>query len=146
MEGLDSRDSRDKMFWEIANVVSRRSTCTRGNVGAVVVRDSRIISLGYNGTPPGHDHCQHHKDEVLPNGCQHAIHAEANALAWAARAGISTEGATMYCTHGPCLKCAQLMLAAGLVKLYYDTPYRSDEGLWLLQDTSGFECINHTYI
>lgn len=67
-------------------------------------------------------------------GCRRTIHAEANAIAWAARHGVSTEGATLYCTHGPCLACAQLIASAGLTRVLYETPYRRPEGVELLDE------------
>jgi dCMP deaminase len=67
-------------------------------------------------------------------GCRRTIHAEANAIAWAARHGVSTEGATLYCTHGPCLPCAQLIASAGIVRVLYETPYRSASGVLLLDE------------
>lgn len=137
---------------EVARVFAKRSTCLRGRVGAVLVADGRIIATGYNGAPPGLPQC----DEVgcdslvlwkwegptttarLPEqvelGCQRAVHAEANVIAFAARYGIRTGGATLYCTHGPCLKCAQLIVSAGIKHVVYETPYRLHEGLILLED------------
>lgn len=67
-------------------------------------------------------------------GCRRTIHAEANAIAWAVRHGVSTEGAVLYCTHGPCLACAQLIASAGIVRVFYETPYRRPEGVILLDE------------
>lgn len=119
-------------------------------MGAVVVQDRRIVATGYNGAPPGMPHCtdvgcdvppagykltgpKYQEFEPLPEeGCQRAIHAETNALLWAARKGVHTEDGIMYCTHGPCLKCAQAIIAAGIREVYYITPYRLFDGLSLL--------------
>lgn len=132
----DSRPSRDETFMEVARVLRLRSTCRRGKVGVVVVRDRRIVASGYNGAPPNAPDCLElgcDVDEHLHElGCQRAIHAEANAIAFAARAGAPTEGSTMYCTAAPCLKCAQQVLSAGIVRFVYGRPYRLPEGLSLI--------------
>ena len=133
-----SRISREDMFLDIAQTVSGRGTCSRASVGCVIVRDARIISLGYNGAPPGQPHCVHREGEAP--GCEFAIHAEANAIAYAARAGISTERATMFCTHSPCLKCAQLMLSAGITQVWWRTEYRIIDGVTLLRK-AGVQCV-----
>lgn len=150
--------SRDDTFMEVASVMARRSTCNRGQVGAIIVKDNRIISTGYNGSPPGMDECIEVgcKVQVLyewdegrsqyletTSGCQRAIHAEANSLMWAAKHGLAVEGATMYCTHGPCLHCAQLMSSAGIVRVVFGIPYRLPQGLDLLWDM-GVE--THEYV
>lgn len=102
----------------------------------VIAREGRIIASGYNGAPPGAPHCYEvgcNVDEDLHVlGCQRAIHAEVNALAFAARAGTPTDGATMYCTAGACLKCAQQVISAGIIRFVYGCPYRLPEGLSLL--------------
>lgn len=116
------------MFLEIATIVSKRSTCTRGSVGCVIVRDRRIVSTGYNGSPPGADHCLDVGCEIAPEdselGCQRTIHAEANAIVFAARHGVPLDGASMYSTHSPCGKCAQLIVAAGITAFYWTKGYR----------------------
>jgi dCMP deaminase len=149
-----TRPDRDDLFMQIAYLVSTRSTCLRGHVGAVVVKDRRIISMGYNGAPPGQPHCLDVGcDErnlydgetgnlLLELGCQRAIHAEANALAWAARAGVSTDEATMYATHSPCPSCARLCVSAGICKYVYDRAYRVREGIDVL-DRCNVEVIQH---
>ena len=147
------RISRGELYESLAQIVSTRSTCLRAQVGAVIIRDRRIISYGYNGAPPGMPHCTDvgclettvyaepiHASgadlsgvEVRIPGCARAIHAEANAIAWAARAGISVEGAELYCTHGPCLSCAQLMLSAGIKFAWWAEDYRDMRGAELLR-------------
>lgn len=135
-----TRPSRDHIFMEIAYVLRKRSTCVRGQVGAIIVMGGRIISAGYNGAPPGAPHCSDLGCDVPGNshesGCQRAIHAEANAIAFAARVGSSTEGGVLYCTHGPCLKCAQLIASAGISQVVFETPYRLPDGLELLDSLS----------
>lgn len=117
------RQTHDEMFSSVALSVAGRSTCNRGQVGAVLVQDRRPISIGYNGAPPGMKHCTEVGCDPV-DGCERTIHAEANAIAWAARAGIKVEGATMYSTHSPCRSCANLILAAGVQRFVYSYDYR----------------------
>lgn len=143
---MTERPRKADVFRDIAEQFARLSTCERGQVGAVIVRDSRIISTGYNGAPAGMPHCTevgcllvevppipNQKPYAVPTGCQRSIHAEANALMYAARYGVSVNGASMFCTHGPCLACAQLMIAAGIAHVLYDVPYRLTDGVDLLE-------------
>jgi len=129
------RPSRDKMFTQIASVVAQRSTCDRKHVGAVLVRDNRIISIGYNGSPSGLPHCD---DEGCIHGplgnCIRTIHAEVNTIAFAARQGISTENAMMYITTEPCLDCAKLMINAGIKEVVCMSSYRDSSGVDLLKE------------
>lgn len=139
------RLERDHMFMQMAGLAAQRSTCNRGCVGVIIARGSRVVSMGYNGAPSGAPHCTdvgcdaqtvmvEHKhpeggyyidvDNPIDLGCQRAVHAEANALAWAARNGIATEGSTLYSTHAPCLKCAQLIVTSGIVRVVYEQNYR----------------------
>lgn len=134
----EPRITRDGMFFGICETIRKRSTCRRGKVGCIIVKDSRIVSMGYNGAPPGAPHCIEIGCDVEENnheaGCQRSIHAEANAIAHAARVGTSTEGGTLYSTHSPCLKCAQLIVSAGIQRVLYRTEYRRPEGLDLLRE------------
>lgn len=122
---------------EVAETIRKRSTCLRGKVGVVIVNDNRIIATGYNGAPPGAPHCFELGCDVDENvhdaGCERAIHAEANAIAWSARAGVSTTGAHLYTTHSPCLKCAQLIVSCGITRVYWARPYRLVAGVELLE-------------
>jgi dCMP deaminase len=124
------------MFMQMAALVAQRSTCPRAQVGALIVLDRRPISMGYNGAPPYQLHCTQvgceEPIEASPDGtrypgtgCQRAVHAELNAIAWAARHGVKTAGATIYCTHAPCRTCAQAILSAGIVRLVYEHDYRA---------------------
>lgn len=149
-----ARRSRDLLFMRIAKEFSSRSTCLRGQVGAVIVKNNHILSHGYNGAPPGQPECIEvgcdvlavqtipnplgrpglfDKDqsvlrppeiEVLELGCQRAIHAEANAIYYAAKVGVNCDEARIYSTHEPCRKCAEAILACGIIEVYYDQPYR----------------------
>jgi dCMP deaminase len=120
----------------IALDLSTLSTCDRKQVGAVIIRDGRCISWGYNGAPPGLPHCHH-----LPGDeeCFDAIHAELNAVAFAARQGISTEGATLFVTCSPCLRCSQALIASGISEVVYGEDYRDPAGRELLVK-AGVQC------
>lgn len=136
------RVSRDDLLISIAEIVRERSTCLRGQVGVVIGHNGRIISMGYNGSPPGMDHCLDvgcepdrvididkeltDEERLVLFGCQRTIHAEANAIAWAARAGTPISGTTMYSTHSPCGKCAQLIVSSGIGRFVYVRSYRAE--------------------
>jgi dCMP deaminase len=120
-----SRPSLAAYLMSIADTVATRSTCSRLSVGAVLVREGRILSAGYNGAPSGVAHCQH-ADE---GPCRVAVHAEANAVAFAARHNGGAEGATMFVTHSPCGDCAGLLINAGITNVVYGTAYRSGAGV-----------------
>ena len=129
---------------DIAQLMARRSTCSRAQVGAVIARDGRVISTGYNGAPAGLPHCDHTcycwepGTDHLPDcpagkPCAISVHAEANAIAFAAREGLATRGATMYTTLSPCVPCAQLIINAGIVTVLYTNLYRNMAGVVLLE-------------
>lgn len=132
------------MFMEVAHIVAKRGTCPRASVGAVIVRDGRVSSMGCNGSPPGSDHCIDvgcHNDggtqiraDGVELGCQRATHAELNAIVFAARQGIPTNASGMYCTHACCAQCARLIVTAGIRSFTYEVPYRLSEGLRFLTD------------
>jgi dCMP deaminase len=141
------------VFLLIATDLAALSTCDRAAVGAVIVRDGRCISWGFNGAPPGMPHCDenHHgwdhgpadnivnpEDAVEQFGCRNATHAEANALAAAAKQGISTDAATLYVTVSPCETCSRLLIAAGIVRVVFAKRYRDESGLHLLRDAGVF--------
>ena len=111
----------------ITRAVATRSTCTRRSVGAVVVKDKRILATGYNGAPAGLRHCDHSQGDDLRDGhCARSTHAEQNAIVQAAKHGISIGGATFYCTNHPCLTCAKLLINAGIARLVYEDDYPDD--------------------
>jgi dCMP deaminase len=119
------RPTWDEYFMKITHLVSERSTCMRRKVGAVIVKDKRIISTGYNGAPRGLAHCLEigcmREQMEIPSGERHEMcrgaHAEQNAIIQAASSGISMEGATMYCTTAPCSTCAKMIINAGIERL-----------------------------
>lgn len=132
--------SRPQLYLSVASLFAGQSTCSRGQVGAVIVKDRRIIGTGYNGAPPGMPHCLDVGCDMslgAEAGCQRTIHAEANALAWAARSGIPVLGATMYSTHSPCPNCAKLLVSAGIMAFYYGKDYRRGDLEFL--ETMGVE-------
>jgi dCMP deaminase len=111
------RITRDQMFSDIAHTISARGTCPRAKVGAVIVRDSRIIATGYNGSLPGEVHCEDEGCIIEDNHCIRVLHAEQNAIIWAARKGLSTDGAIIYVTYPVCHRCRGLIAAAGIIKI-----------------------------
>ena len=154
--------TKHAVFMDIACSLALLGTCDRKQVGAVIIRDGRCISWGYNGAPPGMPECgenghgyndearRFYMDNEIHNvthemwqrlvsdwaskrGCKNATHAEANALAFAARQGISTEGATLFVTVSPCETCARLIIAAGIKEVIWDEQYRDRSGIELLE-------------
>jgi len=127
----DLRPSWESYFMEIALLVSRRSTCLRRAVGAVLVKDRRILTTGYNGAPSGLAHCLEkgclREQMAVPSGERHelcrGLHAEQNAIIQAALHGVSIRGATLYCTTFPCGICARMLINAGIGQIYYQSGY-----------------------
>jgi len=126
------------------------STAVRLQVGTIVVKDNRIISIGYNGMPAGWDNtCEDEIDEELSNGTTsyklrtkaEVIHAEANAISKLARSGEAGLGADIYITHAPCVECAKLIYGTGISRVYYKTKYKSDDGIEFLK-SCGIEVEN----
>lgn len=129
-----NRPDRDEWLMRIAAYVSTRGTCMRASVGAVIAKEGRIISTGYVGSPSGQPHCIPDGCEIGDDGgCTRTVHAEANAIAFAARFGTGVDGSKLYCTHSPCLACAKLIINAGIVGFVYEHPYRVTSGLTLLE-------------
>ena len=135
------RISENEMLMLCAEQIALRSTCARAQVGAVLARRGRIIATGYNGTPSGMAHCDHACNCFSPSHmawcrsrkpCLDTVHAEANAIVFAARHGQPVEGATLYCTITPCLNCAQLIINAGISMVYIRGTYRLETGRELL--------------
>jgi dCMP deaminase len=140
------RPSSDDYFMEIASVVAKRSTCLRNRVGALFVRNKRILTTGYNGAPSGLEHCDvvGCAREGVASGTRHelcrAVHAEQNAIIQAALHGISIEGATLYCTHQPCILCAKMMINVRVAKVVYQQTYPDRAALDFLQQ-AGIEVV-----
>jgi dCMP deaminase len=131
MAKKESRPSWGTYFMNITNLVAERSTCTRRAVGAVLVKEKRILSTGYNGAPSGLKHCLEvgclREQLGIESGKMHelcrGIHAEQNAIIQAACHGVSVNGAVIYCTNQPCSICARMIINAGIQKIYYQSGY-----------------------
>ena len=121
------------MLIEIAALVARRSTCQRKQVGAVISREGRVLSMGYAGAPAGFAHCAEAKCD-LSKPCTRTVHAEANAIAFAAKLGIPVDGASLYTTLAPCQDCAKLIVNSGIRFVVYQEVYRTSDGLSLLAE------------
>lgn len=117
-----------RLFLDIAKRVAQESSATRLMVGAVIAKDGSLIEFGYNGTPPGWSNNCEVNNATKPE----VIHAEANCILKCAKLGKSVHGATLYLTHAPCFDCAKLILASGITGVWYDTDYRSMDGVRLL--------------
>lgn len=133
------RIDRDELLMGTARLFAQRSTCSRGQVGVVISRDARILSSGYNGAPAGMPHCNHERlftveTEAFTNGkgCTNAVHAEANAIAFAAKNGVALAEAEIHTTLSPCLFCSQLIVNAGIRAVTYQDEYRLTDGLAVL--------------
>ncbi len=136
------RPSWDEYFISIADYVSQRSTCLRRHVGAIVVKEKRILATGYNGAPSGFKHCLEvgcvRAEGHVPAGERHelcrGIHAEQNAIVQAAAFGVSIRDSTLYCTHFPCVLCAKLIINAGIRRLVVARDYPDDLSKSLLRE------------
>ncbi|QXN76651.1 hypothetical protein [Mycobacterium phage Maco6] len=127
---MTERPTRHDMLLSMAFLVAQRATCTRLSVGAVASIDGRILSTGYNGAPIGMQHCTHPPGEP----CTRSVHAEANAVAFAARHGVSLLNSDFYCTDSPCYTCACLLVNVGIKSLFFNREYRDPAGVRLLND------------
>ena len=128
------RITRIEMFVAILEIVKKRSTCNRNQVAAIIVKDNRIISMGYGGSPSNTKHCTEVGCLIGPDGgCIRTIHAESNAIAFSARSGISIEGSTMYTSLSPCYNCAKLIINSGISSVIFLEKYRDDSGIKLIQ-------------
>lgn len=138
---MNARPSWDEYFLDMARVIASRSTCLRRQVGALLVRDKRVLATGYNGAPAGLPHCE----EV---GCRRAelgvasgagwelcrgLHAEQNAIIQGALHGVSVQDATLYCTTQPCVICAKMLINAGVKRIVYEGEYADELALEMLQ-------------
>ncbi|MCL2847430.1 MAG: cytidine/deoxycytidylate deaminase family protein [Firmicutes bacterium] len=139
----------DKRFMEMAHLVAGWSSCYKPNrqVGCVIAKNKRILTTGYNGAPSGIKNCKEKNccmrvDLGIESGKQHelcyATHAEQNAIVQAAKMGISIEGATLYCTHQPCVICSKLIINSGISRIVFEHPYPDDFSKKVL-DEAGVE-------
>jgi dCMP deaminase len=131
-----SRPAFDDIYMELAVNLARRSHCIKRHVGAVLTKETRIISIGYNGPPSGTHNCDVEWPETgcprdSKGGCSLAIHAEQNAILYAVKNKTSVEGATLYVTLSPCLACARIIYSAGITQVIYLNSYAEHKGIAL---------------
>lgn len=137
-----ARPDWDEYFMDIAALVARRSTCLRRSVGAVLVRDRRILATGYNGAPSGLRHCLEvgcmRAQMNIPSGERHelcrGLHAEQNAIIQAALHGVSVKGSSLYCTNHPCIICAKMIINAGIIRIHFREGYMDRLAEEMLKD------------
>lgn len=133
------RPTWDEYFLMLAKLAATRSTCLAFPVGAVIVKDKQVVATGYNGPPSGSAHCTAQgycypdlsscdASKILPS---RAVHAEANAIAQAAKHGVETEGAKIYVTLEPCLSCLKLVISAGIKEVNYETPFNNEKSIFI---------------
>ena len=134
-----TRPSWDAYFLRIADAASDRSTCLRRSVGAVLVKDKRILATGYNGAPEGLPHCLDVGCLIVAGHCVRTLHAEQNALLQAAAHGVSTDGATIYVTSEPCLQCTKMLINARVRRIVYRDAY-TDPLARALREEAGILC------
>jgi dCMP deaminase len=126
--------SFDEIYMNLAIDLATRSHCIKAQVGAVITKDTRIVSVGYNGPPAGTHNCDEEwPEEGCPRdskgSCSLAIHAEQNAILYAAKNSVTLEEATLYVTLSPCISCARIILTSGIKKVYYKDSYAEYKGI-----------------
>ncbi|MGI6727015.1 MAG: deoxycytidylate deaminase [Anaerovoracaceae bacterium] len=137
-----SRPNWDEYFMEMAEVAEKRSTCIRRKVGAIIVKDKRIVATGYNGVPTEIEHCSERgclRDKLkIPSGQRHelcrGLHAEQNAIIQAAYTGQSIAGGTLYCTNQPCIICAKMIINAGIKRIVIKDGYPDELAVEMLKE------------
>ena len=152
------RPQWNQYFMQIAKQVAERSTCTRAKVGAVIVRNRSILATGYNGSPSSLPHCtevgcliyqSQTPDGQVEENCFRTIHAEINAIAQAAKNGVSIEFGEIYSTHSPCVHCLKVLINTGIHQIYYEKEYKLELTLPLIEQAypkismNKIEEINH---
>ncbi len=131
-------------YMDVAERFGKLSTARRLNVGAIIVKDNRIISIGYNGMPSGWDNnCENTLDNGQLKSKPEVLHAESNAIAKLARSNESGEDSTLFITHSPCLECSKLIYQSGIITVYYKNEYRSQDGLNFLKKSNiNVHCVD----
>jgi dCMP deaminase len=150
MTEKSDRPSWETYFMDITMLVAKRSTCQRRAVGAVLVKDKRLLATGYNGAPSHLKHCLDigclREELKVPSGEKHelcrGIHAEQNAIVQAAFHGVSIKGATLFCTNLPCAICAKMIINAGIDKIYFNEGYADSMSKEMLKE-AGIELLKH---
>lgn len=138
MENSVKQELLDRRYLRMAAIWAENSYCQRRKVGAIIVKDSMIISDGYNGTPSGFENvCEDEYGVTKP----YVLHAEANAITKVARSNNSSDGATLYITASPCVECSKLIIQAGIHRVVYNELYRITDGIELLR-RAGVECVH----
>ena len=135
------RASWDEYFMAIAREVATRSTCDRKHVGAVIVRDKMILTTGYNGSIRGLEHCDDVGHMIEDGHCVRTVHAEANAIAQAARNGVQLDTAGIYVTASPCFGCFKLIANSGLKRIVFGEFYR-DERIFQVAQAIGMDLVD----
>jgi dCMP deaminase len=133
-DSVHLRPSWDDYFMGIALQVARRSTCDRARVGAIIVKDRRILTTGYNGSPAGLPHCDEIGHLMVAGHCVRTLHAEQNAIIQAALHGVGVAGGTMYVTHQPCLTCAKMIINAGIRRVVFAGHYPDPHAVAFLEE------------
>jgi dCMP deaminase len=128
------RPSFDDIYMQLAERLAERSHCVKAQVGAVLTKDTRIVSLGYNGPPAGTHNCDEEFPEVgcprdSKGSCSLALHAEQNAILYATKNNVSMQDATLYVTLSPCIACARVIFTIGIKKVFYMNSYAAYKGL-----------------
>lgn len=144
------RPDWNQYFMEMAELAAKRSSCLRRNVGAVLVKNKKVLATGYNGAPKDIPHCELtgclREEMQVPSGERHEIcrgvHAEQNLVAQAAFHGVESRGSTVYCTHQPCIICTKILINAGVEKIYFKNAY-SDQFAEKLLAQSEIELIKY---
>ena len=131
-------------YMDVAERFGQLSTARRLNVGAIILKDNRIIIIGYNGMPSGWDNnCEIELDEGKLKSKPEVLHAESNAIAKLARSNESGENSTLFLTHSPCLECSKLIYQSGITTVYYKHEYRSQDGVEFLKKSKiNVHCVN----
>lgn len=138
MNTNDKQELLDKRYLRMARIWAENSYCQRRKVGALIVRNSMIISDGFNGTPSGFENvCEDESGHTKP----YVLHAEANAITKVARSNNSSDGATLYVTASPCLECSKLIIQSGIKRVVFNELYRLADGIGLLE-RAGIECVH----
>lgn len=139
---IEKQTQVDRRYLRMAKIWGENSYCTRLQVGALLVKDKRIISDGYNGTPSGFENiCEDDDNKTKP----YVLHAEANAITKVAASNNDSTGATIYVTHAPCLECAKLIIQAGIKRIVFAEKYRLTEGIDLLE-RAGLEVVQLPFV
>lgn len=137
---MDKQKELDSRYLRMARIWSENSYCQRRRVGALIVKDKRIISDGYNGTPSGFENVCEDEDHLTK---PYVLHAEANAITKIARSNNNSDGSTLYVTDSPCLECSKLIIQAGIRRVVYAREYRLTDGIELLR-RAGIEVEYHS--